>query len=227
MSTPKGASGSISIALGNLKELKGQIDSMNASSERALKKTVADFKSRGPAWVSAAVVEHYGIKKSEVKDTMTGAKKIGSVKISGTLVDNIALEYRGRLLTPTHFKMKPAKIPTKRAKDFRRVPGAGVNGASSDVAMVKPPAPYSVTAEIKKGKRVNLGSSVFLGSNKGAGVIPFQRSGDGRTPVESIKTVSVPQMITNEQVAEQIQKNIDEGLSKRLEHHAERELAKR
>lgn len=80
---------------------------------------------------------------------------------------------------------------------------------------------------VKALKRVNLGGSVFLGSNKGAGLIPFQREGDSRTPVKSIKTVSVPQMITNDQVAEHIQKNIDEGLAKRLEHHTERELGKK
>ena len=31
-------------------------------------------------------------------------------------------------------------------------------------------------------------------------------------------------MITNEKVAETIQKNIEEGLTKRLEHHTERAL---
>ena len=98
---------------------------------------------------------------------------------------------------------------------------------NSEVAMVRPPAPYKVTAEIKKGKRVTLSRDAFLGTNKGAGYIPFQRKGKGRTPVESIKTVSVPQMITNPEVAEQIRANIDEGLAKRLEHHLQRELGKK
>ena len=93
--------------------------------------------------------------------------------------------------------------------------------------MVKAPAPYSITAEIKKGKRVTLSDEAFLGTNKGTGMIPYQRDGDGRTPIRSIKTVSVPQMVTNPEVAEQIQKNIDEGLSKRLQHHVEQELKKR
>lgn len=227
MSTPKGSSGSVNIGLQKFTELREQIKDKEKAAEKAVQKTVKEFKSRGPAWVSAAVVEHYAIKKAEVKDTMTGAKKAGSVKISGTLVDNITLEYRGRLLTPTHFKMKPTKIPVKRAKDFKRVPGAGVGEGGSDVAMVKPPAPYNITAEIKKGKRVTLSSSAFLGTNKGTGLIPFQRKGEGRTPVESIKTVSVPQMITNPEVAEQIRANIDEGLAKRLEHHLQRELGKK
>ena len=227
MSKPKGAKGSMTVALQNFAGLREQLQGMDEAAERAVKRTVSDFKSRAPAWISQAVTEHYGIKKAEVKDAITGTKKVGKVNIGGVAVDNAAIEYSGRPLTPTHFKMKPTKVPAKREKDFRRVPGAGVGEGGSDVAMVKAPAPYSITAEIKKGKRVKLSSGAFLGTNKGTGMIPFQRTGDGRTPIESIKTVSVPQMFTNPEVAEQIQKNIDEGLSKRLQHHVEQELKKR
>lgn len=200
---------------------------MDAQAQKAINRTVSDFKSRGPAWISQAVTDTYGIKKAEVKDAISGTRKAGKIKISGTLIDNVAIEYSGRPLTPTHFKMKPTRVPAKREKDFRRVPGAGVGEGGNDVAMVKAPAPYTVTAEVFKGKRKVLGSDVFLGTNKGTGVIPFQRTGEGRTPIKSVKSTSVPQMITNPEVAEQIQKNIDEGLSKRLQHHVEQELKKR
>lgn len=228
MSTPKGAKGSMTVALQNFAGLKEQLADMDKAAERAVKKTVSDFKSRAPAWISAAVTEHYGIKKAEVKDAISGTKKAGKVNVGGVAVDNVAIEYSGRPLTPTHFKMKPTKIPAKREKEYRRVPGAGVGEGGSDVAMVKPPAPYSITAEIKKGKRVTIGDGqAFLGTNKGTGMIPFQRTDESRTPIKSIKTVSIPQMITNPEVAEEIQKNIDEGLSKRLQHHVEQELKKR
>lgn len=228
MSKPKGAKGSMTVALQNFAGLREQLQGMDEAAERAVKRTVSDFKSRAPAWISQAVTEHYGIKKAEVKDAIIGTKKLGKVNIGGVAVDNVAIEYSGRPLTPTHFKMKPSKVPAKREKDFRRVPGAGVGEGGSDVAMVKAPAPYNITAEIKKGKRVTIGDGqAFLGTNKGTGMIPYQREGDGRTPIRSIKTVSVPQMVTNPEVAEQIQKNIDEGLSKRLQHHVEQELKKR
>lgn len=227
MSTPKGKSGSINISLSNYSKLKAQAEAMDAQAQKAISRTVSDFKSRAPAWISQAVTEHYGIKKAEVKDAISGTKKAGKIKISGAVVDNVAIEYSGRPLTPTHFKMKPTRVPAKREKEYRRVPGAGV-GEGGDVAMVRAPAPYNITAEIKKGKRVTIGDGqAFLGTNKGAGMIPFQRTGEGRTPIKSVKTVSVPQMITNPKVAEQIQKNIDEGLSKRLQHHVEQELKKR
>ena len=228
MSTPKGAKGTMNVVLQNFAGLRQELQGMDEAAQRAVKKTVSDFKSRGPGWISSAVTEQYGIKKSEVKDAITGTKKAGKVNLGGVAVDNVAIEYSGRPLTPTHFKMKPTKVPAKRAGEYKRVPGAGVGESGNEVAMVKPPAPYKITAEIKKGKRVTIGSGdAFLGTNKGTGMIPFQRTKASRTPIKSIKTVSVPQMITNEAVAEKIQQNIDEGLSKRLQHHVEQELKKR
>ena len=60
--------------------------------------------------------------------------------------------------------------------------------------------------------------------------IPFKRTAPGHRPSKGLKkltTVSIPQMIGNKTVAEQIQKNIDEGLTKRLENHVKQTLAKR
>jgi len=221
--------GSINIAIEGAEDLKAKLAKMNKQSETVVKRTVSDFKSRAPAWVSAAVTEYYAIKKSDVKGAMTGVKKgIGKIKVAGVTVDEISLVYSGRLLTPTHFKMKPTTPPKKRDKDTRLIPGQNIKSdkAVGDVATVNPLAPYQVTAEIKKGHRVTFPGQTFLGTNKGAGYIPFQRQSDERTDIKSIKTVSIPQMITNEQVGEEIKKKIDEGLSKRLEHHLQQELAK-
>lgn len=221
--------GSINIAVDAAGSLRATLEKMEAQSETVVKRTVSDFKSRAPAWVSAAVAEEYAIKKAEVKGAMTGVKKgIGKIKVAGVTVDEISLVYSGRLLTPTHFKMKPSTPPKKRANETRLIPGQNIKSESpvGDVAIVAPLAPYQVTAEIKKGKRVTFPGQVFLGTNKGAGYIPFQRVSEDREDVESIKTVSVPQMITNEKVGEEIQKKIDEGLGKRLEHHLQQQLAK-
>lgn len=214
--------GSMSVSLSNYAKLCKELKGMNKDAEKAVRRTVSDFKSRAPAWVSAAVTEEYTIKKSEVKDAMTGAKKVGSIKVSGVEVDNIALEYNGRPLTPIHFKMKPKKPSVKRTKDARLIPGENI-GIESDVAAVHPIAPYNVTVEVHKGQVKSLGSQVFLGSN-GAGYIPFQRTSESRLPIESIKTVSVPQMITNEKVATKIQENIEEGMTKRLQHHVQQAM---
>lgn len=221
--------GSIDIAISGISNLRAELEKTHAQSETVVKRTISDFKSRAPAWVSAAVTTRYNIKKSEVKGALSGTKKgVGTIKVSGVSVDNLQLIYSGRMLTPTHFKMKPTTLPTKRAKDTRLIPGQNIktDKAVGDVAIVNPLAPYQVTAEIIKGQRVTLPGQTFLGTNKGTGYIPYQREGDGRTPIKSIKTVSIPQMITNEEVQAEIRKNIDEGLGKRLDHHLKRELAK-
>lgn len=190
-----------SISLTNLADLKKQFDKMNDQSKTAVKKTVTDFKTRAPAWVSAAVAEKYGISKKDVKSTMKGTRRAeGVINLGGIEVENIALVYSGRVLTPTHFKMKPT-APTAKRRD--------------------------ITAEIIKGSRVSLAPGrAFLADNRGGGYIPFMRTGDDRYPIKSIKTLSVPQMITNEEVAEKIAENISAGLQKRLEHHVQQQLKK-
>ncbi len=216
----------IEISVKNYSKLCQHLKDINKDSEKAISRTVSDFKSRAPGWISAAVTDEYTVKKSEVKDALKGSKKIGSVKVSGVTVDNIGLEYKGRLLTPTHFKMKPTKPKSARDKSKRLVPGKNVKGFSGAVAPVQPIKPYQINVEVHKGQAKNLPSQAFLGSNKGSGYIPFQRKGDARLPISSIKSTSVPQMITYDKVAEDIQRRIDEGLTTRLNHHVEQAMKK-
>jgi len=204
--------GSMSIGLKNYKGLISNLKAIQKDSEKVLQKTVFDFKSRAPAWVSAAVTEVYGVSKKEVKDTFdgyskrneSGKKYIGSAKANGTTIDSVGLIYRGRTLSPLHFKMKPTSPPKK------------------DV-------PYKITAEFFKGKRVRLKRRTFLlenYNNKGQ-YLPFIREGEKRYPIMVLRTISLPQMIDNKNVREKINANIDSGLSKRVENHLNQALKKR
>lgn len=224
------AAGVINIAVKNVAELKKEIEKQKEQSENVIKRTMSDFKSRAPGWVSQSVTEVYNIKKADVKSCFRGAKKAaGKIRIAGTLVDNIQLHYSGRLLTPTHFGMKPGRPPAKRLKGKRLVPGQNIKSTKTvgEVAAVLPPAPYQISYEVYKGSRKNLSGDVFLGANPRGGFIPFQRTGSDRSEIRSIKTTSVPQMITNEKVSTALSARLDEGLGKRLEHHLEQELKKR
>ena len=218
------AQGSMSVAIKNHAELIKNLKAMNKDAEKAMSRTVSDFKSRAPGWVSQAVTDEYTIKKKEVKDAMTGAKKAGSIKVEGTQIDNIQLVFEGRSLTPTHFKMSPKKPSTVRQKP-RLIPGEGTSSAS-EVVMAAPLKAQTITVEIHKGQKVELSGKYapapFLATNRGDGYIPFQRRGEERSDIVSIKTTSVPQMITNEKVAAAIQDKINEELPKRLEYHASR-----
>lgn len=186
----------------NFEKASKQIDQINKYSETAIQRTTNDFVSRAPAWVSKAVASVYGVSTKDVKSAYKkgAGKASGKVKVKGVQIDNKVLFYQGRVLTPTHFKMRPSKAPKtkKRAKE--------------------------VTAEIFKGRRKGLGSKVFLAGNGSGKAIPFVRKGDSAYPIKAIRTLSVPQMITNKKVKGLINDSINENLQKRLEHHVDTQL---
>lgn len=195
------AAGAMNVIVEGFDDIVNELQDMHDRSKKVVQRTIADFKSRGPSWISQEVAKEYNIKKADVNEAKKGIRGSSSVRIHGTRIDDLSIIYRGRLLTPVHFKMKPAARPSK--------------------------GPYVVTAQIKKTSgRKPLGESVFLGMPKNAkentSQLPFQRRGDERYPIDVIRTVSVPQMITNETVSENIHKRINTELGKRLEHHMKR-----
>ena len=180
--------------------------------KKALKATGIDMKKRVPGWAGTAVTEVYNIKKQEVTPTNSGKpkKKAGTIRVEGATVSSVEITYTGRLLTPTHFGMKPRTLPKRtQSKSTNR---------KRKTARKK----TTITAEIKKGKKKSLGSNVFLGSNRGGGYIPFKRSGRKAYPIESVKTLSLPQMIDNPNVRETLTEKINKGLKERLEHNIRR-----
>lgn len=157
--------GTTTCMLSNYEELVKTLDNIaGVDAEKVIKKCTSDAKSRAQAWVSAAVCEVYAIKKADVKAALDGkGKGGGQLKVEGNLVESVVLTYKGRVLTPTHFKMKPTQ---------------------------RKPKPYRVSQEVFKGQRKNLPAGVFLASSGGEGStqIPFQRESESRYPIKSIKT---------------------------------------
>ena len=195
------------VKIPNFSKMVGDLKGMNKDIDKAISRTIADFKTRGPAQVTKAVTAVYGIKSGEVtaagKAAKGGAKTVGSIKVNGVTVDNVQLIYNGRLLTPTHFSMTPKKRPESGKK-------------------------YTVKAAMFKGQKKALGSKVFLApSGAGTTEIPFKRTTEKRLPIEAIRTVSIPQMITNEKVAADIQTRMDELLATRVKHNMERIVSKK
>lgn len=194
--------GAMNIVIDGYEDVVNQINSMRRDSAKVINRTIGDFRTRGPGWVSQEVVKEYNIKKKEINSSKKGVTNAGKIRVGGVSLDNLEIHYQGRLLTPTHFSMKP----TVRPADGRA---------------------YTVTAQIKKGEgRKALSHKAFLAKSgrEGTVQIPFQRVGDARLPIKAIKTVSIPQMITNETVSENIHKRISEELGKRLEHNLHRIL---
>lgn len=97
----------------------------------------------------------------------------------------------------------------------------------------KSPTPgqkYKIQVEVKKGEKKtlqgkpNLAQPPFLAPNGAGQYIPFQRKADGsRALAYAVRTTSVPQMIQEEKNVEpDIQKRLNELLSKRLDYHMNR-----
>lgn len=190
----------IKMEISNLNQVIMQLNGQQKVLAKALEATTKDFKSRAPSKISKRIREVYGIKTADIKATQKGSRTNGTINVGGVSVDNVELVYSGRLLTPTHFNMLPKIRPTGKR--------------------------YAVKATIKKGHRVVLSSRAFLAASgrTGSTQIPFQRTGNGRYPIQAIKTVSVPQMIANENdgVANNIKKDINDLLNTRLEHNLKR-----
>lgn len=172
------------------------------ATEQAVSRTVSDMRSRAPGAVASAVTAIYKIKKSEITPQSKNAegkkKKVASIKVVGETIEDLALVYRGNRLTPTHFGMTPT-APTPGQKK-------------------------GITVEIFKGQKRALQGKpeysrpAFLASNGHGAYLPFQRKADGK--LAAIRTLSVPQMIENEdRVSYQIEERLSELLSKRFNYH--------
>ena len=189
----------------------------------AIQRTVSDFSTRAPAWVSKGIREHYGVDTGAIKEAAQRPKRgKTSIKVSGVSVDGVSLEYKGRTLTPLHFKMSPKQRPETQQTKYVRIPGQVIAGAG-DVAMIRPPKPYKVKATIIKGQRSTLPTGTFVTSANGGVSLPFQRKGEGRGPIEAVRTLSVPQMIDG-RARETIEQTISEKLGERFQHYVERAM---
>jgi hypothetical protein len=89
--------------------------------------------------------------------------------------------------------------------------------------MVAPPKKYTVKATIIKGARASMAPGTFIASGNGGSTLPFQRTSDGRTPIEAVRTLSVPQMISG-RAKETIEETISTKLEERFNHHIEQAM---
>lgn len=175
--------------------------------QKAYDLMLSDVRKNFPAKITKAVTGVYAIKTAEVREAGKSAKKTAQKtkgkQIGDIRMDGLSLTYQGRRLTLAHFKPYPGGKPTKRK--------------------------YKVKATIFKGKRVTIngkGTPPFVAptSRKDASSpwIPFARVGKERLPIAPIRTVSIPQMMENETVAEVINTEKDKLVLDRFQHHLDR-----
>ena len=213
----KSSGSSLYVSCKGAPDIVKKLRKLESGGETAIKRTVSDFSTRAPAWVSKGIREHYGVDTAAIKDAATRPRRgKTSIKVAGITVDGATLVYKGRTLTPTHFKMSPKQRQTAQQSNYVRIPGQVVAGAG-EVAMMRPPKKYTVKATIIKGSRASLPAGTFIASGKGESTLPFQRKGEGRA-MEAVRALSVPQMIDG-RARPTIEETISTKLGERFEHH--------
>lgn len=213
--------GGFTVTMAGGAELVKRLQKLENGGEVAIQRTVSDFNTRAPAWVSWGIREHYGVDTSRIKEAQKKPRRgKTSIKVAGVTVDGATLVYKGRTLTPVHFKMSPKQRPEGQQKKFDKIPGQAI-ADGSPVAMMAQPKRYKVKATILKGKRATLPTGTFIAPGNGGVYLPFQRESEARKPIEVIRTLSVPQMIDG-RARETIEQTISEKLGERFQHHIER-----
>ena len=203
--------------------LKKQLNEMKKTPEKVLERCMSDAKGRGPGWIATGVTKKYNVKKSEF---LSG--KIGRITFKGKRIDRLQIMFSGRRLTPTHFNMKPATPP-----------GAGKSYTIKATILKGKRVKIGGARKITKKQWQNIGrnftnqstrnspkSPYMLQStgSQGGGVshIPFQRRSQPGEMEYVMKTISMPQMVTqgeNGPMHPEVEKPFIEGLEKRLNHH--------
>lgn len=214
---------SVKCQIRDFTNLKQRLEEMKEAPRAVMKNLTADAVKRVPGWVATEVSKTYGVKKGEI----TG-NKLGKVEVKGKRFDDVKIIYKGRVLTPTHFSMKPT---TPKIGGSYTLKATIIKGQRSTLGKVK-----KLTKKQRKelgknfrreGERKSDHSPVMLmhtGNAKSGGTnyIPFQRKSVRRNDVEAVKTVSLPQMVSSDRTHDAIQAAISEGLGKRLDHHMKR-----
>ena len=202
--------------------LQKKLDQMREAPTKVLKSITAEAKKRVPGWVATEVAKTYGIKKGEI----TG-NKVGKVTAKGKDIKKVKVIYTGRLLTPTHFSMSP-KAP-KEGGGYT-LKATIIKGQRTTLGKVKKLTKKQKKALIKNftrsGTQRSDHSPVMLMRANGGQYLPFQRKSLDRKNIEAVKTISLPQMVSSERTKEGIQKAINEGLGKRLDHYMERYMGR-
>lgn len=162
--------------------------------------TIAAFKRTAEYVVTQAgkiVPKYYAIKGSEVKASFKGDLKYPSKSDL-----SMSVESKGHTLSFAHFPYVPKAPVTKIKKSvFERA--------------------VRVTIKKNKGQVVSKRGFVATTGAKSEDKTQFNvfmRLGKSRFPIAPIRTLSIPQMITNENVADQLLDAANKKMAERLEH---------
>lgn len=215
----RGAFGlSVTCEVKNYKLIKNKIDDMQKAPRQVMKSLTAEAKKRVPGWVATEVTKEYGVKKGEI----TG-QKLGKVIPKGANFKEVRVVYTGRMLTHTHFNMSPKAPNPGGAYTLKATIVKGERKTLGKVKKLTKKQRAALTKNFtRSGSQSSDHSPIMLMRANGGHYLPFQRKSTNRKDIEAVKTVSLPQMVGSKRTEEGIQKAINEGLGKRLDHYMDR-----
>lgn len=173
-----------------------------------LKRANINLKRQTGTVVRAEVTKVYNVKKSTVggKGNKPDAKPGQTITIAGVSVPFYDVIYTGSRLSPNQFGMTPRARPSATPPFVH-----GHKAARNYQVRWKP---------LRAGGRQVLtsdnGLPAFIATANG-GATAYVRQGPEPYDIDSIRRLSVPQMITNEKVGPNIMDEIEKRLEKELD----------
>ena len=195
-----------------LKDVKTVYKELKAEQKKKMGLVMRDCRRDVPATVAKAVSKRYNLKTSEMKPPAVKVnvdkngnkyklKKAVEVRVDGEDLDSMAVVYRGRRLTVQRFNMNP-----KKPVNFTGRPGH------------RKRAKKDIQATVLRGKRSSVkmnGHRTFIANVRGVNQAVHAKEGVRKIDFVA-KTLSVPIMVDNKEVRKDINKGINETVSKSL-----------
>ena len=191
----------------------------------AYTRMMSDLKSRVPGRVADAVREVYIIKKSEILPSKkkTKIKKAGYIGIKGQTIADLKLYYEGRTLTFMHFNFTPKKVQKKHDYKVKlKVKNSGNFYKHKSLSkkeygspfIFKTPQGLEMPFHRVKGTTNSENKYYIKTSKKHKG-----EQGRPNERIESIRSLSLPQMVDNRDVRKVLSPALSKLVEERFNHH--------
>ena len=198
--------------------------------ERVMDSLIGEAKKRVPGWVATEVTKVYTIKKDELMPGKV-SKSVGSIKVKQASDGLIEIEYSGRPLTPTHFKMSPTAPKNPGHRSAYTLKYEAIKGRKTVLGKNKKLTKKQGRLLAKNFRREGPHSSpqspimlLYTGAKEEGAVkyIPFQRTSQRRNDLHPVKRLSLPQMVSSDRVRDTINETVNREFGKRIDHYIKR-----
>lgn len=211
------------------KKLVKELEGLKSAPQKAMESTLSDVRQRGPGWIASGITDRYGIKKTDIT-----SGQVGKLKIKNGGHNALILAYSGRVLTPARFKMTPKK-PGEKGYTLKAEILKGDKETLGKVKKLTKKQRAVLGKNFRREGTQNSPQSPWMlqhtGNKKEGGInyIPFQRTTQLGKLNDVMRTVSLPQMVTQGKdgpLHPEVEARFTENLGKRLDHHMKRFMEK-